>query len=247
MWPVLLVALLPAAGNFLGGMIADTTRAPPRVLNWALHAAAGIIIAIVAVELVPAARGVLAGWWIALAFVAGGGAYIAVNSAVKRLQSSSAADERRRMWMIYAAIAVDLVSDGIMIGTGAAVSLQLAVVLAAGQVLADVPEGYAAMANFRDKGVPRKTRILLSASFFIFVLGATLVAYLLLRHAPDSWQAAGLVFAGALLLVAAVEDMLEEAHETREDTRGSVLAFVGGFALFVLVSAGLERALGQVG
>jgi zinc transporter, ZIP family len=30
-----------------------------------------------------------------------------------------------------------------------------------------------------------------------------------------------------------------EAHESAEDTRGSVLAFVGGFVLFTLVSAGL--------
>jgi len=33
--------------------------------------------------------------------------------------------------------------------------------------------------------------------------------------------------------------MIVEAHESAEDTRGSVLAFVGGFVLFTLVSAGL--------
>ena len=33
--------------------------------------------------------------------------------------------------------------------------------------------------------------------------------------------------------------MIVEAHESAEDTRGSVLAFVGGFALFRLVSAEL--------
>jgi hypothetical protein len=33
---------------------------------------------------------------------------------------------------------------------------------------------------------------------------------------------------------------ISEAHEVAEDTRGSVLAFVGGFVLFILVSAGLK-------
>lgn len=56
---------------------------------------------------------------------------------------------------------------------------------------------------------------------------------------------AALAFVAGLLVVAAVEDMLEEAHEVREDSRRSVLAFVGGFALFTLVSAGLETALGS--
>lgn len=135
---------------------------------------------------------------------------------------------------------VDLTSDGLMIGTGSAVSSSLALALAAGQVLADVPEGYATVANFRDKDVPRGKRILFSASFFIYVVGAALLSYFLLRGAPEALKMAALVFVAGLLTVAAVEDMLEEAHGAREDSRRSVLAFIGGFALFTLVSAGLE-------
>ena len=54
-----------------------------------------------------------------------------------------------------------------------------------------------------------------------------------------------LVVVSGLLTVAAVEDLLEEAHATREDTSSSVLAFVAGFALFALVSAGLETLIGS--
>ena len=96
------------------------------------------------------------------------------------------------------------------------------------------------MANFRDKGVPRRRRLLLSASFILFCVGSALVAFFVLRGAGESVKMAALVFVAGLLTVAAVEDMLEEAHEAREDDRGSVLAFVGGFTLFTLVSAGLE-------
>src|SRR3546814_1372952 len=91
----------------------------------------------------------------------------------ERLQKPSDDGENRTsMWMIYIAVAVDLASDGLMIGTGSAVSSDLALVLAAGQVLADLPEGYATVANFRSKGVPRPNRILLSGSFFIYVVGS---------------------------------------------------------------------------
>ena len=46
---MLLLAVLPGARNFVGGVIADCWQPSPRLLNWALHAAAGIMIAIVAV------------------------------------------------------------------------------------------------------------------------------------------------------------------------------------------------------
>src|SRR5690606_8166890 len=120
-----------------------------RWLNWALHAAAGIVIAIVAVELIPEALGLLAGWWIAAAFAAGGLAYVLIEWLLQRKQTSDEGGEARTgMWMIYVAVAVDLTSDGLMLGTGSAVSPTLGIVLAVGQVLADVPEGYAAVANF---------------------------------------------------------------------------------------------------
>ena len=104
--------------------------------------------------------------------------------------------------------------------------------------------GYATVANFRNKGVPRRRRILLSASLFLFATSAALLSYLLLKGASDAVRMAALAFVAGLLTVATVEDMLEEAHEVREDNRLSVLAFVGGFALFTLVSAGLKSVAG---
>lgn len=37
--------------------------------------------------------------------------------------------------------------------------------------------------------------------------------------------------------------MLSEAHESAEDSRRSVLFFIGGFVLFTLVSAGFESVV----
>lgn len=244
LWTVLLLSLLPGAGNFVGGMVAEFGKATSRLLNWALHAASGIVIAIVAVELIPTALESLAGWWIAAAFGAGGVAYVLVEMGVKRLQSGGEGD-RTGMWMVYVAVAVDLTADGLMLGSGAAVSGSMAIVLAVGQVLADIPEGYASIANFRDKGLPRRRRILLSASFILFCVGAALLSYLLLRDAGEGAKMAALSFVAGLLTVAAVEDMLEEAHEATSDNRRSILAFVGGFVLFTLVSAGLGTVVDQ--
>ena len=50
---VLSLVLLPAGGNFLGGLLAEFINVSQRVLSLALHAAAGIVLAVVGVELMP--------------------------------------------------------------------------------------------------------------------------------------------------------------------------------------------------
>jgi ZIP family zinc transporter len=165
----------------------------------------------------------------ALAFLLGGGAYLVIEEVIERVQGGGLGEGGRSgMWMVYIAVAVDLFADGLLIGTGSAVGLGLAFVLALGQIMADIPEGFATVANFRDKGVPRTRRLLLSASFAVPVLLAAALGYWLLRGASDALKLSALVFTAGLLIVAAVEEMIGEAHESASDTRASVLAFGGG-------------------
>lgn len=241
-WQVLGLALLPALGNFAGGLLAERFPVSKRQLNRALHAAAGIVLAVVAVELMPEALAQVSAWVVALGFGLGGLAYVLLGSIVEKAQCSGGSKRSPNLgsWMIFIAVSIDLFSDGLMIGTGSSISSAMALALALGQVMADLPEGYATIANMRDKGVPRGKRLLLSASFALPVLIAATLAYYLLRDQSAVWKMAALTFTAGLLTVAAVEDMLSEAHESSEDNRSSVLAFTGGFVLFVLVSAGLE-------
>lgn len=247
LWLVIGLALLPGLGNLAGSMAAEFVRTTPRLLNLSLHAASGIVIGVVAIELMPEALNNLAGWWIAAAFAAGGAAYIGTETLIEKLKPSQNGGGSTGMWMIYVAVAVDLSGDGLMIGSGSAVGTSVAIVLAAGQVLADLPEGYSIVANLKEKGIPRRRRIAASLSFPIYCLGAALLAWFLLRGAPDAAKYFALSFVAGLLSVAAVEDMLEEAHEAAADNRASALAFVGGFVLFALVSAGLGTLLGEGG
>lgn len=242
------LALLPAAGNFLGGAVVEFWQPSKRMLGLALHAASGIVIAIVALELIGESRSALSGAWIGGAFLAGAASYLLLEVAADWLTTRGDAEEgtsraaRSRMWMIYAAVMIDLLSDGLMIGAGGAVSLSLALTLAAGQVLADIPEGFATAATFRANGVPRSRRLWLMASFAIPVLAAALIAHATLRSAGEVLRYGSLVVIAGMLTIAAIEDMLGEAHEAVGDARASVVAFAGGFALFAFVSSGLETA-----
>ena len=233
------LALLPALGNFGGGLLAEWLRPSQRTLNRVLHAAAGIILAVIAVEVMPEALRETSAWLLALAFLAGGGTYLLVEAGVERWQRGKEAGAGAGAWMVYVAVATDLIGDGLLIGAGLAVSGQLALALALGQVLADVPEGFAVIANFRDKGVKRARRLLISASFIMPVVGAAMLAYLTLRGQGEAVKMSALVFVAGLYTLAAVEDMLREAHESAEDSRWSAISFLAGFALFLVVSGGL--------
>lgn len=176
------MSLLPRAGNFAGGLIAEVSKKPsPQLLNLALHAASGIVIAIVTVELIPNALAALAGRWLATAFRAGGVLYTGVQAGVQRFQSRDGVKMRTGMWMIYVPVAIDLANDGLALGAGSAVSTSLALVLASRQILAYVPEGYASIATFRSNDVPRNKRLWLSGSFVTFCSTGALLAYFGLR------------------------------------------------------------------
>lgn len=229
---------LPALGNFLGGLLSEWLNPSQNLLNRALHAAAGIILAVVSVEVMPNALEIVPVWLLALAFVGGGLLYLLIEAGIHRWQRDREQGAGARAWMVYVAVSADLIGDGLLIGAGSAVSSQLALLLALGQVLADIPEGFSVLASFRSKGVKRGRRLLLSASFVIPVVGGALLAFFLLRSQPEIVKYTAMVFVAGLYSLAAVEDMLREAHESAEDTRWSAISFLLGYALFLLVSGG---------
>lgn len=85
-WMLIGLALLPALGNFAGGLLAEHYSVSGQQLNRALHAAAGIILAVVAVELMPEALAQLPGWGVALGFGLVGLAHVLIETFVDRFQ-----------------------------------------------------------------------------------------------------------------------------------------------------------------
>lgn len=68
-----------------------------------------------------------------------------------------------------------------------------------------MPEGFAT-ANFKDKDVPRRRRLILGVSFAVPVLVAATLAYVVLRGQAEALKMAALVFTAGLRTVAAIED-----------------------------------------
>lgn len=230
---VLILAILPAFGNLIGGLLADIIHITERSLSVALHFAAGVIFAVVGVELMPE---ILTGepvWVTMLAFVAGGGVMVILDGLWQKVRGRLSGNTGP--WMIFTGVAVDLFSDGILIGTSATISLDLGLLVALGQVIADVPEGMATIATFKRRELPRKQRLLLAASFAIPVLLGATLGYWVMRDQPTLLRLSVLALTAGMLLTVVTEQIVPEAHMGGE-VRYSALALVSGFGFFTLLA-----------
>ena len=233
---VLILAAMPAAGNFLGALFSEFFNVSDRYLSPALHLAAGIVIAVVGLELMPEALQGPSPWIPILAFLGGGVVYLGIERAISFLRTRlQGREERTGPLAIFAGVSLDLFSDGVMIGTATVLNPNLGLLLALGQVPADLPEGFAAAATLRHAGLSRRTRILMALGFTIPILVGASLGYFALRAAPEILTLSVLALTGGVLTCVVIEDMIAEAH--RNDTSSfDAIALTSGFALFALIT-----------
>jgi ZIP family zinc transporter len=235
------LAMLPAVANFAGGGLAEIFRVSARALSLALHLAAGIVLAVVGLELMPEVLDTSTPWVPLLAFVAGGAVFIGLDRTVGYVQARMGGDEQQRgAFAIFGGVSMDLFSDGVMIGTGTVINPALGLLLALGQMPADVPEGFAAVATMRNAGIKRRTRLILTAAFAIPILVGAALGYLALREAAEVVTLSVLALTGGALTAVVVEEMVSEAHEGDTSQLGP-LFLTAGFALFAAISVYLGR------
>jgi len=234
---VLLISLLPASGNIIGGFLAESVRTPPWVIGAALHTAVGVAIAVISVELMPRILDTTPGWLIATAFFCG--AAFSVLLAYSFNEWVSTKPSQSGAWMAYIAIAADLLSDGLMVGAGSAVTRKLGILLGLSQVVANIPGGFAAIGNFRNRQMSRRKRFLILCAFVLPSTVGVCIGYLLLRDAEAYLKHAAIAFVVGILLLATVEDMVPEADAPGASRWISTLAFTLGFVFFVMLSTAM--------
>jgi ZIP family zinc transporter len=234
---VMALAALPALANFAGGGLAEFFRVSSRTLSLSLHLAAGIVLAVIGLELMPRALEATAPWVPLLAFVAGGAVFIGLDRLIGYVQGrlGGGSQEHRGALAIYGGVSMDLFSDGVMIGTGTVINPGLGLLLALGQMPADLPEGFAAVATMRNAGIRRRTRILLAAGFAVPILVGAALGFLALRDAPEIVTLSVLALTGGALSAVVVEEMVSEAHEGETSRLGPIF-LTAGFALFAGIS-----------
>lgn len=231
---VLGLAALPALSNFIGGLLAEVLPVSQRTLGLALHVVIGVLLAVLSLELMPRAIAVQPVWVPILAFIAGGGFFILTHQGIEWLQHRRDRDRTQgnsQAWIIFLSLSIHLFSGGLMIGSSATIARNLSLLLALARVVAHLPQGFAAIAEFRQHKLPRRIRLRLSLSFFLPILVGASLGYWFLRGQSELWKLGVLAFTTGTLMTSVVEEIIPEAHEN-QDTPLSNLLFVVSFALF---------------
>jgi zinc transporter, ZIP family len=233
----LVLTILPAAGNLIGALLAERFRASLRVLSLALHGAAGTVLGVVGVELLPQILQHAPGWAIALAFAAGGVLFLLIDLFSHQVRDLLTGEERLTGPLtLYIAILIDLLNDGVLLGAAANLTTGISLLLALGQLLENTPTGFATVSAFKRAGVARRWRLLAVLSSSIIMFLGTTAGYFALRNLPAVYTVILLALLSGLLTTLVVEEIIPEAHEDG-DARLATLFFIGGFALFTLLAA----------
>lgn len=233
----LALSAMPAVGSYIGGLLSEFIPPSKGNLSLTLHAAAGIILSVVGVEIMPQMLAADPPWLIFLAFVGGGGFFILMRRGIKFFQKRTKKSAKQSSaWVISAAVAIDLFSDGLMVGTSSTIAFSLALMVAVGHILANIPTGMAVISSFKHSKTSALFRQSVSASFiFPPVIGATL-GYWLVMGQPEVIKFMLLAFTAGILTTLVVENMVPEASEHEKENYQETLCFVGGFAFVALLS-----------
>lgn len=224
----LLIMAIPAGVVLSGGVLAALWKPSHQMRSLIQHFAAGVILAALAVELLPdiakehATKGVVLG-----AFAAGTLVMYMLKLWTDRLEGHGPGAAQGAAVGLLVAIFVDVAMDGFIIGAGFAAGGETGTVLALGLSVELLFLGLAVasdhIAGWRIVGV--------TAALGLTVLGFAALGSLLLSGASAAVLAGTLSFSAAALLYLVTEELLMEAHEV-EESPVSTLVLFGGFMTF---------------
>lgn len=231
---ILTFALIPAVVMGLAGVWA-VWRPPGK--NWRsalMHFAAGVVFAVVAVELLPDLvheQSVLA---TVVGFSLGTVAMLGVRMWNERSTGKASETSKSSSTTLIVATAVDLSVDGLMLGVGFSVGQKQSFLLTIALALELVTLGLAMVSELQQGNLSRwpiLMRIGLLAGTFVLsaVIGSVAISLI-----------SGLIFVGviafgaAALLFLVTEELLTEAHQVEENPLLTSAFFIGFLGLFLL-------------
>jgi zinc transporter, ZIP family len=242
--------LAVAASLLAGAVAAAGLRLPPRVAATLTAFGGGVLLAAVAVELVPEADRLAGRWTTAAGMVVGTLLYIAADAWLTRTEqrrvrrraahaamagrttAAPAQDEAARGESIAAGIFVDGVPESVALGLTVATG-QVGVALLAGVLVGNLVEAYGAAQPIIAAGRPGRVAVILLGGIGLALAGATVLGGTVLADAdPSLIGGAEALASGAVLAVVSVSIIPYAFSEVSSlVAAASVLGFVTGYLL----------------
>jgi ZIP family zinc transporter len=221
---------IPAVVALVGGTVAAVWTPSHQTRSLIQHFAAGVVLAALAVELLPEIEREHAPAPVLVTCFALGSLFMyglklwTLRIEHRASQSASAAGAGAGLLL---ATFIDVAMDGFIIGAGFAAGGETGTILALGLsvelLFLGLALASAATAGWRI--------IVISGALGITVLACSVIGNMLLSAAPPAVIGGALAFSAAALLYLVTEELLMEAHEVQEKPISTLVLF-GGFLVF---------------
>jgi ZIP family zinc transporter len=234
------IATLAAVLTYLGAPAAERFDVPDRAVSGALQFAAGIVVALVGLSLLPPAVRAGSPFQMTLAFFIGGALFVLFEYfSAKRLAASSEMGANAVSVGLFVGILADMLIDGVMIGIGSTLTLMTGLLVALSLGVSAAPLAFVTIATAKRQGVSRERRRQLSFSFFLCVLLGAMLGFLVLRNQSLELRLTLVALASGFLITMVTQSLIPEANREGEPSLAGIL-FVGGIALYALLSFAIQ-------
>lgn len=232
---VLGIAALAAFLVYLGAPAAEKFDVPDTVVSGSLQFAAGIIVALVALSLMPPAVRGGASVTMTLAFFTGGVLFVIFEYVTAKKLATRQIGENAVSVGLFVGILVDMLIDGVMIGLGSTLTLATGLLIAVSLGVSAAPLAFVAIATARQQGVSPERRRLLSFLFLLPVMAGAMLGFLFLRNQSMELRLILVALASGFLITMVTQSLIPETNREGEPSLAGIL-FVGGMALYALMS-----------
>ena len=224
---------IPAILMAIGSIIAWFKQPGPKLTSMVQHFAAGVVIAAVAVELVPKIIRHPNQLLVASGFAIGIAVMFLTDWAADKMGERNASKSKLPLGMILA-VAVDVFIDGLLIGVAFLASKQSGIIIAFALTLEVFFLGISTTASMSKAQVSKRLGIIIMIVIAALIPVGELLGYSVASQLSNAMHMAILAFGTAALLYLVTEELLTEAHEVPE-TRMATLSFFIGFLIILLM------------
>jgi ZIP family zinc transporter len=226
----LLIMVIPAAIALFGGFLASVWRPSHQVRSLIQHFAAGVVLAALAVELLPEiGREHAPGRVLIGSFALGSLFMYGLKLWTIKLEKHSVHQDTKERFNtgLLLATFIDVATDGFIIGAGFAAGGETGTILALGLSIELLFLGL----SLASDAIVGWRVIFISSALGGTVLVCSLIGKTLLTGASHELIGGTLAFSAAALLYLVTEELLMEAH-TVEEKPVSTLVLFSGFLIF---------------
>ena len=183
--------------------------------------------------------------WALTGLLAAGGTLVLLISELNRyakIKSGNDGCEQssdRPILSTSVSVASEILLYSVLLGAAAAASATTAMAVSAVLVLANLEIGREAIADYRSAQVSSMDQIALLVLFSLFFIGIALLTFWALHGFTDIWRGWLAAILPGFLIVASARAPLRTGTGSNATNHMTLPAFVGGFALFGLVTSTL--------